>query len=380
MARIEISPKGGRYQAGNLLIRHATAADDAALQQILRDNPMQGWLRLALERSPCYFAGENLLGKSRAVVGQDAAQGGAIIGMYHTHFMPVFVNGAKAQAGYLGELRVNPAYRNRLRILKHGFASIRPLNRPEADRTAIWFTSIASDNHRARRMLEAQHRNLPRYQPAGELQTLAISVRQGRRPELLQRATQADIPAICAFYNRQAARHQFAPCLEPDWLYHLSPSKGLGIEDFWLWKEQQTLRACIAVWDQRGFKQAVVQGYRFPLNLLRPAYNLFAYARGIPSLPASGRRLESVVLAFFAIDPAVQSQALPILREALEIAARKHARIALLGLAEANPLLPAAVSSLHPTIYRTCIETVRWPEQTAQPLDHRMVQPEIALL
>lgn len=380
MAWIEISPKGDRFQAGNLLLRHATAVDDAALQLLLRNNPMQGWLRLALERSPSYFAGEGLFSSTRVVICEDSAASGAIVGMYHTAFLPLYVNGAKLQAAYLGELRVNPDYRNRPRILKHGFASIRPLNQPEADKTAIWFTSIASDNLPARRLLEARHRQLPRYTPVGEMHTLALSVRHGRQPELLQQATPADIPALCDFYNLQAARHHFAPCIEPTWLEQLSPTKGLGIGDFWLWKDQQRLRACIAVWDQRGFKQAVVQGYRFPLNLLRPAYNLFAYARGIPSLPASGRRLESVILAFFVIDPAVQSHALPILREALEIAARKHARIALLGLAETNPLLPAAVASLHPTIYRTCIETVRWPEQPALSLDHWIVQPEIALL
>ena len=380
MTQVEISSGGDRYRTGNLLIRHATLADDQALQQILRSNPMQDWVILALERSPSYFAGENLLGKSRAVIGEDMARDGSVIGMYHTNFLPVFVNGEVVQAGYLGELRVNPAYRNSLRILKHGFASIRPLNRPESEQTAIWFTSIASDNHQARRLLEAQHRKLPRYIPVGELQTLAISVRHGRQPELLQQATPVDIPALCDFYNQLAARYQFAPVLEPSWLDTDSATKGLTIEDFWLYKPHGRIEACIAVWDQRAFKQAVVQGYRFPLELLRPAYNLFAYLQGKPLLPSSGSRLESVSLAFFAITPTAQSQTAQILREALHAASRKNARIALLGLASANPLLPVLCASLHPTIYRTCIETVSWYEGTPRQLDGSYVQPEIAIL
>ena len=380
MARIEISPERDRYQTGDLLLRHAAMADDAALQQILRDNPMQGWVTLSLERSPSYFAGEDLLGKSRALIGQDLAQGGEVIGMYHTAFLPLFVNGAMVQAAYLGELRVNPAYRNRLRILKHGFASIRPLNQPQSDNTAIWFTSIASDNLPARRLLEARHRQLPRYTPVGEMQTLAISVRHGRRPEMLYQATPVDIPALCDFYNRQAARYQFAPCLEPSWLSGASAAKGLTVEDFWLYKPFRQIEACIAIWDQRAFKQAVVQGYRFPLSLLRPVYNLFAYLQGKPLLPACGSRLESVNLAFFAIAPGAEKHALQILREALQAAARKKAKIALLGLASANPLLPVLCAALHPTVYRTCIETVSWPDETSLQPNESVVQPEIAIL
>ncbi|MEN8180073.1 MAG: hypothetical protein ABFS39_15835 [Pseudomonadota bacterium] len=380
MARVYISPGGDCYQAGNLIIRHATPADDEALQQILRDNPMQGWLRLALERSPSYFAGENLLGRSRAIIGQDAAKDGAFIGMYHTAFLPVFVNGEVVQAGYLGELRINPAYRNSLRILKHGFASIHPLNRPDANTTAIWFTSIASDNDTARRLLEAKHRKLPRYSPVGELQTLAISVRHGKRPKLLRRATQADTQRICNFYNRQAAQYNFAPNLDPSWLSDSAASKGLRIEDFWIFEDAENIEACIAVWDQRPFKQAVVQGYRFPLNHLRPVYNLFATLQGKPLLPKSGCQLESVTLSFFAISSKAEKHTLKILREALYVAGMKNARIGLIGLSAANPLLPVLRISLKPTIYHTCIETVSWMDKESMRLNDSRVQPEISLL
>ncbi|MDJ0807225.1 MAG: hypothetical protein QNJ78_10370 [Gammaproteobacteria bacterium] len=380
MNQIQISPNGDRYRAGNLIIRHATPADDTGLQKILKANPMAGWIRLTLERSPSYFAGENLLGTSRVVIGEDATRPGESIGMYHTTFLPVFINGEKRQAGYLGELRVNPSYRNRLSILKHGFNSIRPLNRPESDATKIWFTSLASDNHRARRLLEARHPSLPRYQPLGEIQTLAISVRQRRRPKLLQAARRADIPRLCEFYNRQASRYQFAPCLEPAWFTHLSPAQGLGIEDFWLLKNNGDIQACIALWDQRTIKQTMVQGYRFPLNILRPLVNLNMYLQGRPLLPRSGRLVESVILAFFAIAPSAEPDVLVVLREALHIATEKNAKIGLLGLSIGNPLLPRLSKALDPIIYRTCIETVSWPEEASTQLDELLVQPEIALL
>lgn len=380
MPRVEISADGTCYRAGNLIIRHANHADDKTLQQILRDNPMQGWIKLALERSPSYFAGENLLGRSRPIIGQDSANSGAVIGMYHNAFFPVFVNGVLVQAGYLGELRINRAYRNRLRILKHGFAAMRPLNRPESDRAKIWFTSIASDNLRARRLLEAGHQALPRYTPVGELQTMAISVRHGKPPELLRQAAHTDIPAICDFVNHQAARYHFAPYLDPDWLLHSAESKGLSIRDFWLFEADGNIQACIAIWDQRLFKQAVVQGYRFPLNHLRPAYNILAGLQGKPVLPKPGRRLESVYLAFFAYKQNAEKQATNLIREALSIAAGKQAKIALLGLSANHPLLPELTDIFHPTIYQTRIETVNWPDGNSMKLTGLHVQPEIAIL
>lgn len=380
MTRIEISSDGDHYRAGNLIIRHATPVDDEALQQILRDNPMQGWLLLTLERSPSYFAGENLMGRSRAIIGQDAAKDGKVIGMYHTAFLPVFINGEVVQAGYLGELRTNQAYRNSLRILKYGFESIRPLNRRESSATQIWFTSIASDNHAARRLLETNNLNLPRYTPVGELQTLAISVRHGKRPILLQPATKADIPGICKLYNRQASRYNFAPYLAPSWLHELSKSKGLSIEDFWLFKNGESIEACIAVWDQRPFKQVVVQGFRFPLNHLRPFYNLLAYLQGKPLLPKTNCQLESVYLSFFSFSSKAEEHALEILREALYVAGMKNARIGLIGLTATNPLLPSLRASLHPTIYQTCIEIVSWGDEESMHLNEANLQPEIAIL
>jgi N-acetylglutamate synthase-like GNAT family acetyltransferase len=380
MARVEISPAGDRYRAGNLVIRHATTADDAALRQILRDNPMQGWLRLTLERSPSYFAGEHLMGRSRVIIGEDAARDGKVIGMYHVAFQPLLVNGKAMQAGYLGELRINPAYRHSLRLLKQGFASIRPLTRPDSAKAEIWFTSIASDNRTARRLLESGNPHLPRYRPAGELQTLAISVRHGKRPALLRQATKADIPGICDFYNRQARRYHFATLLTPGWLDEESKLKGLGIGDFRLLKDAGEIQACIAIWDQRTFKQVVAQGYRFPLGPLRPAYNLYARLLGRPLLPKPGRRLESIYLAFFALAPSVESLATEVIREALFIAGTKHARIGLIGLAQNHPLLGRIRSCLRPTVYQTCIETVTWEDTPPPELDERAIQPEIAIL
>jgi hypothetical protein len=341
---------------------------------------MQGWVRLSLQRMPSYFASEELIGRSRTVIALDARRENEVVGMYRTTFMPFYYNGTLVEGGYLGELRVNKAFRNRLHILRHGFDSIHPLNLPESASTSIWFTSIASDNFRARRLLESKNSKLPGYTPVGELLTLAISIRRGKRSAMLQTAQQADIPAICQLHNRQASRYQFASHLDPEWLRGLTGSKGLSLDDFRVYRDDEGIQACLAVWDQRAIKQVIVQGYRPPLNRLRLLVNLFAAHIGKPKLPAPNDRLEHVYLAFFAFTKRAEQHAVHLLQEALHIAKEKNADTALLGVSAGNPLLPRLRARLHPVIYTTCIESVSWND-IKQPEHHEaMVQPEIALL
>jgi hypothetical protein len=218
MIRDNRAQKSEPFRVGALIFRQATGADESALQQLLKDNPMQGWVTLSLQRSPSYFASENLGGKSRTLIAYDRSCNDQVVGMYRVVFMKTHIGGKPTLSGYLGELRVNRRYRHRMRVLRYGFESIRPLNVPESATTLNWFTSIAIDNDAARRLLESNNPKLPQYSPIGTLWTLAVSVRRGVTPRLLQPATESDITPICQLYNRAAAHYDFSPFLDPDWL------------------------------------------------------------------------------------------------------------------------------------------------------------------
>jgi hypothetical protein len=359
----------GRY-------RIATHADGPALAAMLRDNPMEGRITLALERAPDYFAASKLYGEDTSVMAETTA--GEPAGMYGCALWDCWLNGAPRRCAYLHGLRANAGFRHRLRWLRQGFASI-PRLVPGWNEAACCFTSVASDNLTARRLLEAGLSGLPRYQPQGEMVTLLLPVRQGRHHGLLRQARIEDIPALLDLHRRYAQRWQFAPCLDERWLRGLTPAHGLALKDFWLLEENGALRFCAALWDQRHCKQTVVQGYRGALAWLRPLYNLWArMARRIP-LPAVGKRVEHVFIAFAAFDgePDVM---LRCIAELLTRAAHMQASSAVLGLSAQHPLLDAAQRRLRADHYRTCIETVSWPHQAAPALDGRPVQPEVALL
>ncbi len=364
------------YQTGNIIYRRAAAQDDAALRAMLRENAMDSWIVMSLERESCYFDGDNLMGESGVVIAHRADVSEHSVGMYNYALLPVHVDGKPVQAAYLGGLRVQPSFRHKLSILKHGFASIKHLG-PEC---AEFFTSVASENAPARRLLEKRLKGMPLYRPVGEMETLAIAVRQARSSGLLQPAVAADIPALVEFCHRQSSVYQFSPVVTELWLRGLTGEKGLRLSDFWLLKDGRGVCGCLAVWDQRAFKQTVARAYRFPLDLLRPAYNLWAGVAGHVKLPAPGQRLEQVFLSFVAFDDSVENVMVEAVREGLARVRDKNATVGVVGFSTCNPLLAKLKNAMPFNAYRTCIESVSLAGHSLPQLDGRAPQPEVALL
>lgn len=365
------------FCAGGVVYREARDEDDECIRTLLRNNDMDSWVRMSIEREPCFFAGENLLGESMAVVARVLAPPHDVVGMYSMAAYETHINGTPTSAGYMGALRVNPKHRHKLRILKNGFASARALS---GIGKLPLFTSLASQNLTARRLLEANLRDMPRYTPLGELESMGISTARGKNSGLLRRARPGDIPALAEFFNTQAAAYQFSPVLGEQWLSKLPDKCGLAIDDFLLLENAGTLHGCVAIWDQRSFKQVVPHGYRFPLDLLRRPYNLYARLAGQLVLPPTGRQLEQVFLSFLALD-ARSTECLPkLITEALFYARQKGAQAGVLGMSVDNPLHQATREHFHASAYRTCIETIAWPDSPTLQLDGRPPQPEIGLL
>jgi hypothetical protein len=251
---------------------------------------------------------------------------------------------------------------------------------PDRGTVPYWFTSVASEHAAARRLLEARLPGMPVYQPVGELETLVLDAQQHRTKGLLQQATQQDVPVLVDFFNRQACAYQFAPLLNEIQLLKLTGETGLTLGDFWLLKDGRDIRGCLAVWDQRAFKQSVIRGYRFPLSALRGAYNTWARIANRLRLPAPGERLEHAFLAFVAFDGAAENVYVDAVREGLAKVRDKGAHAGVLGLSPQNTLARVLKSELRTHAYRTCIQTVAWPDDAQPQLDGRPPQPEVALL
>ena len=221
------APAAGRGPAGELCFRLATGDDDAALRRLLRENPMGGDVRLSLEREPSYFAAAAIEGPAhRTIV---AVEGGRVVCAGSVSARLRYVNGRPTWVGYLGGLRLDAGCRNRMSIVRGGYAVFRRLhedgafvgpavpaaatagagvsggssptagtagatNAPSAATNAfaaadtsalrghtspnLYFTSIAADNLPARRLLERGLPGMPTYRFVGEMVTLVIRRRQ----------------------------------------------------------------------------------------------------------------------------------------------------------------------------------------------------------
>ena len=153
-------------------LRVATAADDAALRRLLRENPMRGAMSVAFEREPDFFRGAGLAGADEQTI--VAHENERLVCMGRCVWRDCWVNGRATRTGYLGELRLDHAARGRFGILRDGYRFFRELARDDA--AELYFTSIAADNERARRLLESGARGLPTYKFLAELDTLLVAV------------------------------------------------------------------------------------------------------------------------------------------------------------------------------------------------------------
>ncbi len=368
------------YCIKDALYRIATGADDALLKRLLRENTMPSWVTIATEREPSYFDAAALMGESYTLIAEEAQKRKSVIGMYACSYLPVHIDGRPECIGYFGGMRINNAFRHKLRYIRQGFDAIEKLI-PKQSTVPFYFTSIASENGRARRLLEANVKGMPRYTPRGEITTMVFSVKQGVNSGVLQQAKPDDIPEIAAFYNRAASEYQLAPYLAEAWLEGLDGTTGLNVSDFWLIRDDDGVLQCsLALWDQRAFKQSVVQGYRRPLGHLRRLYNIYARLCKRVELPACGEALEHVYIAFFASKE--KETAVKAVREAARIAEEKGATSCVMGLSSQHPFLAELKHRLKPSLYRTEIETVilEGSEAGIAGFDSRIVQPEVALL
>ena len=265
-----------------------TRADEAELRALLRATPTRGGaVSLGFEREPDYFAGEGVAGASDTTI--VARRGGRVVCMGRCSRRTVYVGGERRVAGYLGELRLAPGTRGGLGVLRAGYEFFARHEAGCAEGPAdFYFTSVAAENERARKVLEAGRRvGLPEYAARAELVTVAWPVVRAARAAEAQAAEREE---LSGFLDTQARRHALAmPWGAGNWegLHEY----GLGAEDFCVVRRAGRIVAAGGVWDQAAWRQTVVAGYAGVLKWGRGLVNAAAWLTGRPGLPATGERL-----------------------------------------------------------------------------------------
>ncbi|MDH3451290.1 MAG: hypothetical protein OEN20_02640, partial [Gammaproteobacteria bacterium] len=249
-------------QADGLVFETARDTDDDALRTLLRDNPLPGWVSVSFEREPSYFPGATVEGDVHETIVARESASGRIVGAFGRSEFNAFVNGCEQRVGYLGQLRVDPAYLGRVRRLRQGFEACRTLLH-EGGGARFYLTSILAANQPARRLLLAGLPGMPTYRELSGFSTLVLPTRRmhARRKGAdvrVRRATIGDVPEVAALLQQQYRRYQCAPVWNEPALRSRERCRGLEAGDLFVAERSGLVVGCAGLWDQQSFKQQVV--------------------------------------------------------------------------------------------------------------------------
>ena len=342
--------------------------DEAAIRAILREVPLGGAWSVALAREPDGFGGPHLPGERQDfVIARDRVTGEAV-GLCERVVRPAFVGGRVVDLPYLGALRIRRSHRHRLSILKGGFAALRDFERPGDFPQAL--TSITADNSPARRVLTAGLKSLPTYSPLAEFSTFAIRPRRMPRDPAIAPVTGED---LADFLRAGMARRDGAPVWTRQTLAQLKDLRFLAL------RRDGAIAGCIAVWDQRPTRQAILADCPPLFRRLRGPMRLASRLAGLPDIPRLDERIEQVFLSHLVTrddDPAL---AVRLVRAGLGEAKDAGAAAALVGVPSAHSWRGAIRGAFRAIEYRTALYGVAWGH-TAEEIRPAHLFPEVALL
>ncbi|MGH7774864.1 MAG: hypothetical protein ACREQA_21780 [Candidatus Binatia bacterium] len=341
---------------GRFVFEPATDQHDAELRRLLAENEMEGDIRISFRREPSYFLASNLLGSFCQVVAARDTGSGKIIGVGTRSVRAGFINGKVESLGYLADLRLDPRYRGGP-LVARAYRHLRALH--QDGRAKLYFTVIAEGNRLALETIASGRAGLPPYCDYGRLLSPAINLLRRKAPFVtdvqIRRGSRNQLSEIVHCLNRNHQRRQLAPYTTmDDFISSADPSRENGeagasgawlrdfrVEDFYVALRDHRVIGVLGKWDQNGYKQTVITGYRGTLRFLRPLYNLGAALTGGASYPPPGRPLHSFYASFIAVDNDDVEVFRALLRQLYNDQVGTSYHYFVLGLHEKDPLCAA---------------------------------------
>jgi hypothetical protein len=365
-------------------IRLASRSDDADLRRFVREADMEGRVRVSFPREPSYFDALEVEGRDSEVVIARETGSGRLVGMGTGAAKPAYLNGVPRPLGYLSGLRVAPAYRNGL-VLVRLYRTAK--ERVEQHGVPLLLTTIVEDNTKAVEILTSGKCGLPVYGDFGRLVTMAVSLRQRNpfawSPGLRVRpATPDDTAEVVEFLTREGMRRQFYPVYEEgDFTSPGGLLRGLSIGDVFLAFEDGSLVGTAAAWDQRGFRQCRITGYGGTLGRVRLLYNVLARLSRYPALPEPGSDLDQAFVALVAVKGDRAPILSTLLADVFDSVKARGLSLFTIGFHERDPLSDAMRGVRH-FDYTTRVFVAHWESARGdfERLDDRVPYLELGAL
>jgi hypothetical protein len=368
---------------GRFFFRVATSQDDTEIRSMLRATAFPGAVSLSLEREPDASLAASIEGDVHDTIVAREHGSARLVAMASRSVRDRFVNGEPMRVGYLGQLRIDPAYRRQRLLLDRGFEFCRGLHDRGSPR--VYLSSVVADNAPARRLLERGLPGWPRFDTVDRLTTLAIPVRRGRRFDTGETAIESgacvEPGSLAQCLWRNYRRYQFAPCWNAEDLSGIG-LRGLARGDFVVAVRGGAVIGCVACWDQRAFKQVVVRGYSPAFARWRPLINAAAPILGTITLPPIGHGLDFAYLSHLAVDDDDPAVLLALVNAACARARLAGRDCVAVGLSARGSLLGPLRKAFRHRAYESRLYVASWPDgdRIADSLDSRPAHPELATL
>jgi hypothetical protein len=360
----------------------ANEEDDAAIRRLLRENPMRGEISVSFEREPNYFHSTQIAGANDQTI--LAFEKGRLVCMGRCSIRNCYVNGEICRVGYLSDLRLNGSAQGRFDILRRGYQFFHELYQDNpAD---FYFTSVTTDNSRSLRFLQRGLTGMPIYEPLADFVTLLIPVPRCRNTARLkskgikiETGSREILSALVDFLNTHASRHNLSAAWDEEKLLSLQ-NHGLKLSDFKILMNGTKIIGCVAVWDQRNFKQIVIREYCRSLSFVRPFVNFAAALFDTPKLPSVGSTLAHGFLSPLATAPDDKESLLALIESSFQTIADGGIEFLAVGFIANDPRLAIVRNEFRCREYKNRFFQVRWPDSRRLALNNNLIFPEVALL
>ncbi|RKG30612.1 GNAT family N-acetyltransferase [Acinetobacter tianfuensis] len=289
----------------NFHVRAAVAADDQLLGQLISECMPSNGILLSYERKPSYLAAAQTQYNRpdiRVVVPDD--QPDLVVGMMNLGWKYCYINGQQDVMRYVGDLRLNTAYRGKkiLRLLMDYLYD-------ELPKAGMLQSIILNDNKVARSILHERRKGFPEPYHFDDIRTFIIS--RTAKPKCANdyRFEALTLDKICeanAFVQQMKVHYNFLPDYDFNGLAlgHNPFWRGMNLKDFYLMYDvKNQLCGLYGLWNQKSFKQTRVVHYSLPLRLAKPLYNLYAGVRGRLALPATHQPFDYMLLHSYLCRP-----------------------------------------------------------------------------
>ena len=331
----------------------ASANDGKEILRILESSAAKGSIELIYTRRPdAYESYMKESGEARVFISKD---GERAIGTCAEVIREAYIGGEVCRVAYICGLKKDAEHGGGVGL---GARFIRDLQRDDID---FYFCSVVAENTDARRMFEKSRRLLEMKQTVGYktyILSPKVKVKAKKHSFTFRSATENDRDRLIDFLNAEGKKKDIFPVIKSFDEFH-----NLGVEDFYLLLDGESIVATAALWNQTEYKQYVVKRYGRIIKLAR-IFNPFLSAFRYIKLPKENEPLDFPMLAFFLCKNDNADNYLIFLNEIKREISKKYGMF-VFGLSDGHYARPFA-DKLPSISFETKLYEIKfpWSEQT----------------